>query len=113
MLTRLSAGINRTALKSIVSPSGNMRLCARKEPVLKPCRQVAFLLGAWTAIPLSLCVACFAFRTFYLEPDNPRISMTVNWLERIGITVAALIFLLLLWFFADYCILKRRELRRH
>jgi hypothetical protein len=78
---------------------------------VKLCRAAAFLLAAWTVILLSLAVASFAFHRFFIEPDNVRLTMTMNWLERVGVGAVAVLILLLAVYCADFCFAKNRELR--
>lgn len=77
---------------------------------MKSLRAAAFLVAAWGTIVLSIYAAFIAFNTFYLTPDDPHITLTLNWIERIGITAFAVVVLFALWALSYMCFAKRSEL---
>jgi hypothetical protein len=79
---------------------------------MKPLRAVAFLLAGWVTIALSLYAAFLAFRSFYLVPDDPRISLIQNWAERLEVTGVAVLVLLSLCALAYFCFAKCSQCRK-
>lgn len=65
------------------------------------------------SIVLALYPAFVAFNSFYLVPDDPYLSETMNWLQRIAATATALVVLLALLALAGVCFSKSDKLGKH
>jgi hypothetical protein len=79
---------------------------------LKPWQTAAFLMAGVGATILALYAAFVAIGSFFLVPDNTYISPARNWVERIGMSAAAIAIAIALAALAKFCFTKRKKLRR-